>query len=111
MRNYLVCYYILQQCMFETLEEDLSELLQRISPELWEGGTCTDPVLHSEWEQVLDCTAMTEQEMQTALSRKLTGEGKELQKTIKVIQGENFAYYLAQAKERAEEWLEEQEAS
>ena len=107
MENYLICYYILQQCLFESLEEDLSELLGRISPELWENGKPSDEAVFKDWNSVTDTRKMTVEEMKKSLSDKLSALGKELEKTIKIIGSDNFEYFLSQAKERASEYLSE----
>lgn len=107
MKNYLICYYILQQVMFETLEEDLSVLLTKISPELWENGKPADKALFDTWSSIIDADKMTPAQMQTELSAKLSEMDMSLEKTISVISSDSFEYYLSQAYERAEEYLAE----
>ncbi len=107
MKNYLICYYILQQCLFESLEEDLGELLNIISPELWKNGKPSDEDVFKDWKSVIDTEKMTVEDMKKSLSEKLSGLGMELEKTMKIIDSEDFEYFISQAKERAEEYLSE----
>ena len=105
MKNYLVCYYILQQCMFETLEDSLCELLNRISPELWEDGKPTDEQLYNEWSSIIDTEKTTVSRMQKSISEKLSDLEGDFEKTLSVLNGKSFEYYYLQAIERAEEYL------
>ena len=107
LKNYLICYYILQQCLFESLEEDLGELLNIISPELWKNGKPSDEDVFKDWKSVIDTEKMTVEDMKKSLSEKLSGLGMELEKTMKIIDSEDFEYFISQAKERAEEYLSE----
>lgn len=105
MKNYFICYFILQQCLFETLEDDLSKLLCIISPELWENGKPSDSMVFQEWNCLIDRENMTVSQIQKNLSEKLNSLSGDFHKTITVINGENFEYYLSQAEERAKDFI------
>ena len=100
MKNYLVCYYILQQCLYESLEDNLAALLGKISPELWENGKVIDPDIFREWNSVLDIDNMTVKQLQEKLAEKLDTLGTGFEKTISIVKESSFEYFLSQAKER-----------
>ena len=105
MKNYLVCYYILQQCLYESLEDNLAALLGKISPELWENGKVIDPDIFREWNSVLDIDNMTVKQLQEKLAEKLDTLGTGFEKTISIVKESSFEYFLSQAKERMYEYL------
>ncbi len=109
MKNYLICYYILQQCMFETLEDDLTILLSKMSPELTDDGRPADEKIYKRWKNTIDADTMSIDEITKAIAHRLELTAYDFKKTIKLLKSGDMEYYLYQAKERAEEFLSEYE--
>ena len=107
MNNYLICFYILQQCLYESLEEDIVVLLNKLSPELWEDEIPGDGALFDEWKSIIDDEKMTEKQIQSSLVEHIENLGLDIAKTIGILKGDSFSYYLLQARESAEEYLSE----
>lgn len=107
MKNYLICYYILQQCMFETLEDDLTILLSKMSPESTEDGTPADEKTYKRWKNTINVDTMNLDEIRKAISHRLELTAYDCSKTIELLKTGDIDYYLYQAKERAEEFLQD----
>ena len=107
MKNYLICYYILQQCLFETLEDDIAQLLSKMSPESTDDGTPADPKTYQRWYKVIDSDNMNDDEIKNKIAHRLELTAFEVPKTIELLQNTDISYYIYQARERAEEFLSE----
>lgn len=107
MKNYLICYYILRQCLFETLEDDLAKLLGEISPELWEEGNTEENRIYRKWSGVIDTGTMSGEEIRSSLIEALAGTGKTMTKTIAHLRDADMEYYLSSAEEQAENLMNE----
>ena len=105
LRNYLICFYVLQQCLYESLEDDLAVLLEKISPELWEDGKPEDKDTFRKWSNVLNTEKMTVCEMQERLAAELESMGDGFEKTVRIIKGKSFEYFISQAEERMYEYI------
>ncbi len=109
MKNYLICYFILRQCLFETLEDDLSELLKEISPELWENqnGKPENMIVYEQWKNVIDSGKMSADDVRSSIISALECCGLSLEKTISHLKNADMSYYLSTASEMADELLNE----
>ena len=100
--NYAVCYYLLLQCLFETMEESLKELLERMSPEYSEDGIPSDEKIYKKWKDVIDYKTMNADEIRKAIKRKLEFTYHKAEKTIEFLEDADLSYYLDEAILRAE---------
>ena len=107
MKNYLICYFVLRQCLFETLEDDLADLLSEISPELWENSSDGNNELCRRWAGVINADIMSGEEIRASLIDALANTGKSLSKTISHLRNADMQYYLSSAEELAENLLSE----
>lgn len=107
MKNYLICYYILQQCLFETLEDDIAVLLSKMSPESTDDGTPADMKTFQRWEKVIDADNMTGDEIKNKIAHRLELTAYDVPKTIDFLKNTDIEYYLYQARNRADEFLGE----
>ncbi len=108
MKNYLICYYILQQCLFETLEDDLAVLLTKMSPESTGDGTPADAKTYDRWKNVIDINTMNNREIRQKIAHRLELTAYEVSKTIDLLQNrDDIDHYYEQAKERTEEFLQD----
>ncbi len=104
MKNYLICFYFLQQCLYHTLEEELVTLLSDMQFEDHE----PDKTLYEEWEAVIDCNSMNDDKIAQSIAEKLEKSHPELLRTVRYIRNcgkaDLFAY---EAREMADEYLNE----
>lgn len=67
MKNYLICFYFLQHCLYHTLEEELADLLTKMQFE----DVKIDKEAFEEWKDVIDCDAMNDEQIAAAVADKL----------------------------------------
>lgn len=104
MKNYIICFYFLQHCLYHTLEEDLADLLGKMQFEDVE----VDKTLYEDWKDVIDCGKMTDDEIAEAIADKLELSCPGLSRTIRYIRTCGKADYFAlEARQNAEEYLGE----
>ena len=100
--NYAVCYYLLLQCLFETLEDSLKELLEKMSPEASDEGIPEDKAIYKKWKDVIDYKTMSADEIRAEIRRKLEYTCPRAEKTIEFLKDADLSYYMDEAILRAE---------
>ncbi len=103
MKNYIICFYFLQHCLYHTLEEELAALLAEMQFE------DADPPseLISEWGGIIDSDSMSDSEIAGKIADHLSEVRPSLSRTVRYIRnGGNSDYFVYEAREMAQEYLD-----
>lgn len=103
MKNYIICFYFLQHCLYHTLEEQLAELLAEMQ---FEDKKPSEKMV-SEWGSVIDSDNMSDSEIAEKIADHLSLSRPELSRTVRYIRKtDNAAYFAYEARQMADEYLE-----
>ncbi len=101
MRAYLLCFAMLQLCLYDTLEDGLHELLCTLSPELHSG----EEIRRTELFKALSGQICADEQLSAVLRKVLEQRQESIPKTFRLLTASGWEERLPQAQDMAEELL------